>query len=79
MGNDTVLMFYECDVWHTRSSMNLLGAFSDMLRLEDYLDKMRKDKKITEDDIEELRHSGQTQGKEINYYIDTQILNPEYE
>ena len=79
MENETVIIFYECDAWHSWSSMNLLGVFSETSELDHYLEQMKRTGKITDDDIEELQRLGQTQGHETNYYIDTQDINPKYE
>lgn len=79
MEKDTVLLFYECDAWHSRDSMNLKGVFSGMFALEDYLAKMLENDEIDEDDITQLRRHGQTQGRQDNFMIETETLNPDYE
>lgn len=76
---DNVILLYSTDAWHSNSSRELIGAFSDQDKLDKYLSKMEQANKLTEEDMIMLANHGQTQGRNTNYLIETEILNPEYE
>ena len=78
MDEDCLLMLCECDTWLSKDSKRIIGVFSDMFRLEEYLRNMLRGGIIEEADIVQLRQHNQTQGREVNYLIETKELNPEY-
>ncbi|MBF0576047.1 hypothetical protein [Dysgonomonas sp. GY617] len=77
MEENEVILFYSCKAWHNRDSMDL-GVFTDKNAFEQYLKDMKKDKKLSNDDIKELENIGQTQGRRLNYQIMKEFLNPVY-
>lgn len=74
-----VILLYSTDAWHSNSSQELIGAFSDQDKLDKYLSKMEQANKLTDEDMMMLANHGQTQGRDTNYLIETEKLNPEYE
>ena len=73
-------LLYTCDAWHSQGSMSLQGIFTDEKAFKQYLDDMRKDKKnkLSREDIQELCQYNQTQGRDLNYLIEIEDLNPSY-
>lgn len=68
-----IIILYSCDAWHSHASKEVLGVFTDwntmvVNHLEKYLNR---------DEIIELK-SGQTQGREQNYIVEIETLNPIY-
>jgi hypothetical protein len=55
-----------------------MGVFTNKKALQRYLSGMKKDKKLTIGDLEQLQLYGQTQGKERNYLIEEQETNLKY-
>lgn len=76
---DEVCLLYSCDAWHSWESHNMIGAFTPRGALDKYLDAMKKDGKLDADDMSNLQSINQTQGKDTNYNILTETLNPKYE
>lgn len=76
---NNVILLYSTDAWHSHSSRELIGAFSDQEKLDKYLSKMERANKLTDEDMIMLANHGQTQGRDTNYLIETEKLNPEYE
>jgi hypothetical protein len=68
----TVFILSTCDAWHTYSSFRTVGAFSTLKALVRYLKKYDK---ITEWDIEMLSTIGQTQCRNVNYFIESLDVN----
>ena len=73
-------LLYTCDAWHSHRSKSLQGIFTDEKAFKQYLEDMRKDKKnkLSREDIQELRQYNQTQGRDLNYLIDIEEINPQY-
>ena len=68
-----VLLLYSTDPWHTNTSYNLLGVFSNWnTMVANYLNKF-----LSPEEIIELK-SGQIQGRSTNYVVDIYELNPIY-
>lgn len=74
-----VIILYSTDAWHSHSSEEMLGIFSDRGKLNEYLQKLSKDVGLTDYDMELLQSINQTQGREANYRISTEKINPKYE
>ena len=73
-------LLYTCDALHSHGSMSLQGIFTDEKAFKQYLEDMRKDKKnnLSREDIQELYQYNQTQGRELNYLIEVEEINPQY-
>lgn len=73
-----VYILYECDAWHTRSSMEILGVFSDReamtkaLRsyVEDFVKTGRLDADCVDELVDEFNDLGQTQGYATNFTME---------
>ena len=76
--NVHALLLYSCDAWHTHSSKELLGVFTDNDRFNDYIGDMKSSGKLSGEDAEDLLSQNQTQGLDENYIIDEEELNPLY-
>nr|DAE55300.1 MAG TPA: hypothetical protein [Caudoviricetes sp.] len=74
-----VILLYSTDAWHSHSSRELIGAFSDQDKLDKYLSEMEQADELTDEDMMMLANHGQTQGRNTNYLIETEKINPEYE
>lgn len=78
MKKGEVHILYSTDAWHSRSSRELLGVFSDLETLDEYIYKMRRKAKLSDEDLAGLNRENQTQGRDTNYLVITEILNPQY-
>lgn len=78
MEENEVILFYSCNAWHNCSSMDLMGVFTDQTAFGQYLKDMKEDGLLSEEDMEQLTELNQTQGKELNYQIMNEELNPVY-
>lgn len=78
MEENEVILFYSCNAWHEHSSKDLIGVFTDERAYRQYLDDLKKDKKLSKEDIDELDRLNQTQGRSLNYLIEIEELNPTY-
>lgn len=74
-----IYILFSADAWHSHSSEEMLGVFSDRGKLNEYLLKLSKDVGLTDYDMELLQSINQTQGCETNYRISTEKINPKYE
>ena len=72
---EKVLLLSSCDAWHSYSSFRTTGIFSDMKKLIAYL---KKKDKLSKQDINQLSTIRQTQGKQVNYFIEELIINPKF-
>lgn len=72
------IVLYSTDAWHTHYSRELVGVFSDENKLSDYLLEMKNNHQLTDEDFNTLVNHSQTQGNEINYLVETEIVNPHY-
>ena len=78
-----VYLLYECDSWHSRSSMELLGVFSTYPKmidaLRDIADTAIKEGHLNADDVEdivkEFDNNRQTQGYATNYLYEVATLD----
>ena len=70
MNDLEVYLLHTANQWHEHSSMRLVAAFTTMEYLINYIDDLE------EGEIEQLVELGQTQGRETNYVILTEKLNP---
>ena len=78
-----VYLLYECDSWHSRSSMELLGVFSTYPKmidaLRDIADTAIKEGHLNADDVEdivkEFDNNRQTQGYATNYLYEVVTLD----
>lgn len=77
--SEEVTLLYSTDAWHSQSSRELLGAFSGQDELDKYLSDMERANRLTDEYMVMLARHGQTQGRDTNYLIETEKLNPEYE
>ncbi|MDR3266215.1 MAG: hypothetical protein LBT24_01410 [Tannerella sp.] len=73
-----IYLLYSCNAWHSYDSFRLMGVFTNKKALQRYLSGMGKAKMLTKEDLEQLRRDKQTQGKERNYLIEEQEINPKY-
>lgn len=73
-----VLLLYSTDAWHSHSSRELLGIFSGQNELDKYLSDMERANRLTDEDMVMLVRHKQTQGRDTNYLVTTEILNPQY-
>lgn len=73
------LLLNSCDPWHSHDSMELLGIFTNSGSLRHFLTMMKWDRKISQENIDELLEHHQTQGLDTNYFIQTKYLNPAYD
>lgn len=78
MKKEEVHILYSTDAWHSHSSRELIGVFSDRETLDGYVYKMRRKAKLSDDDLAGLNREDQTHGRDTNYLITTEILNPQY-
>lgn len=76
--NQSILLLYSCDAWHTNSSKELVAPFSDKYQLKQYLDVMLAAGILDAYDVECLHDQKQTQGHETNYMIEEFLVNPIY-
>lgn len=77
--SDEVIILYSTDAWHTHSSRELVGVFSGQDELNKYLSKMERADKLTNEDMTMLISHNQTQGRDTNYLVETEKINPKYE
>jgi hypothetical protein len=73
-----VHLLYGCNAWHSWDTFRLQGVFTDEKPLWDYLSAMKKEERLTDGDMKQLRLHGQTQGRARNYVIEQQETNPKY-
>lgn len=76
--NQSILLLYSCDAWHTNSSKELVALFSDKYQLKQYLDGMLAAGILNAYDVECLHDQKQTQGHETNYMIEKFLVNRTY-
>lgn len=74
-----VTLLYSTDAWHSHSSRELVGVFSSPDKLNGYLSKMKKNKRLTDEDLKMLAEHNQTQGNNTNYLIEIEKVNPQYD
>lgn len=79
MINNTILLLYTCDCWHSHDSMVLVGTFSSRRVLNKYLNFLKQKVRLTEEDMEDIERFNQTQGKVINYSVSEEEINPDFE
>jgi hypothetical protein len=72
----TVFLLSSCDAWHSRSSFRTIGAFSTLKILVQYLKKYDK---LSKSDVIQILAIGQTQGRKVNYCVETLEVNPKYD
>lgn len=77
--SDEVIILYSTDAWHTHTSRELVGVFSGQDELNKYLSKMERADKLTNEDMTMLISHNQTQGRDTNYLVETEKINPKYE
>lgn len=75
---ETVYLLFSTDAWHSKESRELIGVFSEREILDEYIYKMRRREKLSDDDIAMLNREDQTQGRDVNLLITNEILNPKY-
>ena len=73
-----VILLYSCDAWHSWDSHRLMGVFTSRRKLRGYLRVLKRKKKLTEEDLFNLKNLLQTQGKKRNYRIEENEVNPKY-
>lgn len=73
MKNQEVYILFSCNQWHEHDSKRLVACFTDTNNVLDYVFKF-----LSSDDAKNLIDNGQTQGRETNYILNTEKLNPEY-
>jgi len=72
----TVLLLSSCDAWHSYQSFRIVGVFSTMQTLVQYLKKYDS---LSRQDMEQLSTIRQTQGSQINYFVEEMEINPKFE
>jgi hypothetical protein len=75
--NEAKILF-SCNAWHNPSSKDLMGIFTDDNALKQYLDDMKMNGLLDNDDMKMIQLYRQTQGKTLNYRIEEQEVNPKY-
>lgn len=75
---DKVIMLYSTDAWHSQSSRELVGVFSGQGELNRYLSEMEQANELTDEDMAMLVSQNQTQGRDTNYLVETEKINPKY-
>jgi hypothetical protein len=75
---EKVYLLYNCNAWHSWDSYHLQGVFTGKEPLDAYLSDMKKEKLLTDENMEQLRLHGQTQGRKRNYVIEEQETDPNY-
>lgn len=78
MEENEVILFYSSNAWHNYGSMDLEAVFTDQKAYARYLQDMRKDGQLSAGDIRQLEEINRTQGRELNYMMVTEELNPAY-
>ena len=73
---NTVLLLSSCDAWHSYQSFRTIGVFSTIKTLVRYLKKYDK---LSRQDIEQLSSIGQTQGRQVNYFVEELEFKPRLE
>lgn len=76
--DENAIILFTCDEWHSHSSKDIIGIFNDEEAYNQYIIDMQNDRKLNKDDVKNLREYQQTQGKDMNYLIETFALNPKY-
>lgn len=76
---EEIFLLFSADAWHSTSSKELVGVFSDRDKLDDYLCEMERQGELIDEDIAMLNRIEQTQGRDINYSFTTEKINPKYE
>lgn len=71
-------ILYSCNPWHEHSSLEILGVFTSPAKLRKYLNDMKKAGLIDDDDLDMLNELHQTQGRDLNYIIVNEGLNPKF-
>lgn len=73
-----IILLYSADAWRSHSSMRLEGVFSGRDTLNSYLNQMKCCDELTDYDLQMLSEQNQTQGRDTNYLIETETINPSY-
>lgn len=72
-----IFVLSSCDQWHTRDTYEPIGVFTSqafaITNLTTYLKK--SEEPLSKDDIDNLHRINQTQGRDVNYSIESFILN----
>jgi hypothetical protein len=68
-----VFLLYSCDSWHSCDSFRTVGVFSTLKILVRFLKKYDR---LTEQDIVQIIAIGQTQGRQVNYSVETLDVHP---
>lgn len=76
---DEAIVLFSCDAWHTHSSKDLVGVFTNKAAYKQYLSDMKDDKKLSTEDLKDMELYQQTQGRDMNYLIELHEINPKYE
>jgi hypothetical protein len=71
-----VFLLSSCDAWHSHNSMRTIGVFSTLKMLVGYLKRYDK---VTKQDILQIISIGQTQGRNVNYYVEWLKVNPKFD
>lgn len=80
MNKQEIYLVYSTDAWHSHSSKELIGVCSTMdncIRLIKSDIKKYEFEKLDDDDERMLKHWKQTQGRNINYHIDVEVVDDE--
>lgn len=70
--NKEIYLLHTANQWIEHDSMRLVAAFTNIENIILYLENT-----LNSEDLQELESNMQTQGKETNYVILTEKLNPE--
>jgi hypothetical protein len=74
-----VYLLYTCDIWHSNDSKSLLGVFTQVLSAETFAlinAQEGEEGELTHEHCKQLCDKAQTNGREENYIIETEELNP---
>ena len=73
------LILYKGDAWLSTASLRLVAAFTQAASLGKFLKELAQAENLSEKELERLVRCKQTQGRTINYMIEYQEFDPEYE
>lgn len=74
---ETIYVLFETDAWHSKLSRRFLGIFTDEITLVNTLESsLDAEYNLSECDRNMLLNSHQTQGRDVNYLIESCNVNP---
>ena len=70
-----VYLLYRSDVWHSRTSMELIALFSSFEKMMKYMRRKKREFHLTARDLEEFENLRQTQGRNDNFLYESEYLD----